>query len=170
MTSNQMLSDVLAFLKDTHQADVVAAAEWDKMTRGRLPFTEEHQAMKTFRRREALIARLEAVTPETSAAHERELEEVMKERDYAQDVLQDVHIVLGGDGEWKGRLPPQEPPDSGDLHLDVPALARERMAELACWHEQCTGKHGSQMPCVASVKTPSATDDPHSDLPVELNP
>lgn len=89
---------------------------------------------------------------ETPTPHERELEEVMKERDHAQDVLQDVHIVLGGDGEWKGRLPPQEPPDSGDLHLDVPALARERMAELACWHEQCTGKHGSQMPCVASVK------------------
>lgn len=85
---------------------------------------------------------------DVAARHERELDEAMKERDYAQDVLQDVHIVLGGDGEWKGKLPPQEPPDSGDLHLDVPALARERMAELAAWHESCTGRHGSQSHCV----------------------
>lgn len=61
--------------------------------------------------------------------------QLMEERDRAQDALQDTHIALGGDGEWVGRLPPQEPPDSGDLHLDVPALARKRMTELALMHE-----------------------------------
>jgi len=69
------------------------------------------------------------------AAHEPpaecpDCEKALEERDYAQDKLQETHIALGGDGEWSGRMPPQEPPDSGDLHLDVPALAAERMAEL----------------------------------------
>jgi len=57
-------------------------------------------------------------------------DELLGERDRAQDALQDTHIALGGDGEWVGRSPPQPAPDSGDLHLDVPELARERMGEL----------------------------------------
>jgi hypothetical protein len=61
---------------------------------------------------------------------EDDLAEALKERDWAQDCLQRTHIALGGDGEWTGKLPPQEPPDSGDLHYDVPALAAERMAEI----------------------------------------
>jgi hypothetical protein len=57
-------------------------------------------------------------------------DELIGERDHAQDALQDTHIALGGDGEWVARSPSWAPPDSGDLHLDVPELARERMAEL----------------------------------------
>lgn len=57
-------------------------------------------------------------------------DEYLTERDRAQDALQETHMALGGDGEWKGKLPPQPAPDSGDLHLDVPALARERMEEI----------------------------------------
>ncbi len=55
----------------------------------------------------------------------------LEERDDAQDALQAAHLALGGDGEWVGRIPPQSPPDSGDLRLDVPALAKERMQELS---------------------------------------
>ena len=60
-------------------------------------------------------------------AHLRALEE----RDEAEDALQKTHIKLGGDGEWVGKMPSQCPPDSGDLRLDVPALAKERMQELS---------------------------------------
>jgi len=59
-----------------------------------------------------------------------DLAEALTERDWAQDCLQRTHIALGGDGEWTGKLPPEMPPDSGDLHYDVPALAAERMAEI----------------------------------------
>jgi hypothetical protein len=31
------------------------------------------------------------------------------------------------------------------------AEAREQAEELAQWHAECTGKHGSQMPCVERV-------------------
>jgi hypothetical protein len=60
----------------------------------------------------------------------KQCDELIGERDRAQDALQDTHLALGGDGEWKGKLPPEPAPDSGDLHLDVPELARERMTEL----------------------------------------
>ncbi len=75
----------------------------------------------------AMIERLE---------RERDTEErdcciVMDERDRATDVIGDVHRILGGDGEWCGRLPPQDPPDSGDLHLDLPVLAEDVMRQLA---------------------------------------
>jgi hypothetical protein len=56
-------------------------------------------------------------------------DELIGERDRAQDALQETHIALGGDGEWKGKLPPEPAPNSGDLHLDVPELAREIMSE-----------------------------------------
>lgn len=87
-----LIADVLQFLKDTHQADVVAAAEWDKMTRGKLPFTEEHQAMKTFRRREALIARIERGAHETPAP--RSLAQAKDAAEKAFDEWNDVTGVF----------------------------------------------------------------------------
>src|SRR5690606_27934210 len=77
-----------------------------------------------------------AVIDETlRASHEppaecQQCDELICERDRAQDALQDTHIALGGNGEWVARSPSWPPPDSGDLHLDVPELARERMADL----------------------------------------
>lgn len=52
----------------------------------------------------------------------------MDERDAAQDALADTHIALGGDGKWVARMPQPNPPDSGDLVLDVPVLASEVLA------------------------------------------
>jgi hypothetical protein len=66
-----------------------------------------------------------------NAELDKQLDEVMKERDEAEDALQNAHIALGGDGEWVGRLPPQEPPESGDLRFDVPELAKLLSAENA---------------------------------------
>lgn len=61
---------------------------------------------------------------------DRSEDQLIGERDRAQDALQETHIALGGDGEWVGRSPPQPAPDSGDLVIDVPELARERFAEI----------------------------------------
>jgi len=69
---------------------------------------------------------------ESLAARVRELDDsldrTMAERDAAQDALADTHIALGGDGEWVARMPQPNPPDSGDLVLDVPVLASEVLA------------------------------------------
>lgn len=56
---------------------------------------------------------------------ERACLEVIGQRDHANKSLQETHIALGGNGEWCGKLPPEEPPNSGDLSLDVPELAAE---------------------------------------------
>jgi len=79
----------------------------------------------------ARIRTLEAAARE----HERELDEVMEERDRYSDALLDTSMTMGGP-EWCAKLPPEEPPNSGDLARDVPLLAaasreRERLyAEL----------------------------------------
>lgn len=62
---------------------------------------------------------------------DRALEEEIEHRDRAYDALVDAHIALGGDGEWVAKLPPESPPTSGDLHKDVPELARQLHAHLA---------------------------------------
>lgn len=72
-------------------------------------------------RKDAEIADLR----KTVESQEDALDEVMKERDWAQDCLQETHIALGGDGEWTGKIPAELPPNSGDLHYDVPVLAAE---------------------------------------------
>lgn len=61
----------------------------------------------------------------TLSDERRACSEVIDQRDRAQDALQETHIALGGDGEWCGWLPPEPAPNSGDLHIDVPELARE---------------------------------------------
>lgn len=53
--------------------------------------------------------------------------EVMEERDRACDALLECSMILGGP-EWCGKLPPEPPPNSGDLHLDVPELCRQLVA------------------------------------------
>lgn len=79
---------------------------------------------------DALRARLARVTVERNEAKEAqeraevEMEEIMRLRDNAEDAIQDIHIALGGGGEWKGKLPPENPPDSGDLKADTPVLAK----------------------------------------------
>lgn len=57
--TDTLRADVLAFLRKEHVADISAISELETMT-GRGLFTEEDEAMKTFRAREALIAKLEA--------------------------------------------------------------------------------------------------------------
>ena len=71
--------------------------------------------------RDAEVERLQARVER----EESDCLEVIQERDWAQDCLQKAHIALGGDGEWTCKMPSPEPPDSGDLHYDVPALAEE---------------------------------------------
>lgn len=73
---------------------------------------------------------------ERAKALDRWLDNVLKERDHAQDALQKTHIALGGDGEWCAKLPPEEPPESGDLHYDVPALAEQLHSQLAAQQAQ----------------------------------
>jgi hypothetical protein len=41
----------------------------------------------------------------------------------------------------------------GEKIEDLIAERDEAVALAAMWHESCTGKHGSQMPCVSPVKT-----------------
>jgi hypothetical protein len=74
------------------------------------------------------LARQLADARDHAARLDHDLDVVMSERDAAQDALQETHIALGGDGEWVAKIPEEEPPHSGDLHADVPALAAELFA------------------------------------------
>jgi hypothetical protein len=67
---------------------------------------------------------------ERADAAERDALQLIDERDSAEDALQKAHIALGGDGEWTAKLPPEESPESGDLRLDVPALAESLSEDL----------------------------------------
>lgn len=103
-SSNSLLEDVLAFLKATHQADVIAWAEWDQMTKGKLPYGESHEAIKTFRKREALISRIESVSVETVGsdvtALRRVIERHVKWRETALGFLRQVIDGRGAEDEW----------------------------------------------------------------------
>lgn len=63
--------------------------------------------------------------------------QIINERDRAERALQEAHVALGGDGEWAARIPRPAPPDSGDLALDVPELARQIMADREDALRQC---------------------------------
>lgn len=85
-------------------------------------------------RPDVVIARLRAKIEQTDRNYvslDKSEDQVMLERDSAEDALQETHLALGGDGEWPRKMPPELPPHSGDLRLDVPALAAELSAELA---------------------------------------
>lgn len=56
-------------------------------------------------------------------------DETLAERDAYSDALAEASLILGGP-EWCAKLPPEEPPDSGDLTQDVPELCRQLSAQL----------------------------------------
>lgn len=60
---SNLMSDVLAFLRLEHQADTIALEFFNKGVIPGVAFTEADESMKTYRAREALIARLSAVMP-----------------------------------------------------------------------------------------------------------
>lgn len=65
-------------------------------------------------------------------AHTRTIEQ----RDALEEQIEAVYRALGGDGEWCAKLPPEEPPDSGDLGADALALAKA--ATLAIAQHACS--------------------------------
>ena len=67
------------------------------------------------------IGRLRAELGSERRVHELDIDQ----RDLAQDALEEAYYALGGDREdaWICRVPEPAPPDSGDLHKDVPVLA-----------------------------------------------
>lgn len=73
-------------------------------------------------------------------ATEESESQLMDERDRAQDALQETHIALGGDGEWVGRTYHVDPPESGDLHLDVPVLAAQIFSQLSLARTNALGE------------------------------
>lgn len=58
------------------------------------------------------------------SAEDRSHTGTIVERDRLSDAIQATHIALGGDGECAAG-------ETGDLAIDVPALARERVSEIA---------------------------------------
>lgn len=50
---------------------------------------------------------------------------LIERRDALEDQIEAIYYALGGDGEWCAKLPPEEPPNSGDLGADALALATE---------------------------------------------
>ena len=86
------------------------------------------------------------------AKNDADLERALQERDRAQDALLEASEAMGGP-EWCAKIPPEEPPDSGDLHRDVPELCRnlvdrlkeaekdaERWQTLLSQHNSITGE------------------------------
>lgn len=55
----------------------------------------------------------------------------VEERDNREDQIERIYRALGGTGEWCAKVPPQPPPESGDLGEDSVALAENLMAELS---------------------------------------
>lgn len=65
---------------------------------------------------------------EQAVRDDESLGQVMDERDRAEDALLESSMALGG-GEWCVKLPSEDPPDSGNLCLDVPELCRQLVAD-----------------------------------------
>jgi hypothetical protein len=57
--------------------------------------------------------------------------DLIGQRDRFESEIEDIYRALGGEGEWTAKLPPQPPPDSGDLAADALELARRLVAQLA---------------------------------------
>lgn len=58
-------------------------------------------------------------------------EEVIEERDRFEREVSEIHRALGGDGEFVTKVPPQEPPHSGDPFLDSLAIIDQKLAIVA---------------------------------------
>lgn len=74
------------------------------------------------------------------ADYERDMLQVIGERDKAQETITDCAALFGEQYEWVARIPAEYPPDSGDLHLDLPCLIKDMLAEveqLQSKYEQC---------------------------------
>jgi hypothetical protein len=76
-----------------------------------------------------LLAEVTALR-EKAAREDRIQGELIDERDRACDALLEASLAMDG-SEWCGKLPPEPPPNSGDLHLDVPELARQLREKVA---------------------------------------
>lgn len=111
-----------------------------------------------------LRAKLEAAERDA----ERGDEKLIDQRDALEDAIQEIHVALGGDGEWVGRLPPEEPPNSGDLKLDALELAKaaardtERLNALEQMLIQGEETHVSF--CVKDDADCDADDHPHFEI------
>lgn len=62
---------------------------------------------------------------------ETEVLEEIGNRDHLGDQITEIYAALGGEGEWCARIPPQEPPNSGDLGEDARFLAAQAMERQA---------------------------------------
>lgn len=63
------------------------------------------------------------------AEHERDMLQVIDERDKAEDTITDCAALFGDQYEWVARIPAELPPNSGDLHDDLPCLIKDMLAE-----------------------------------------
>lgn len=115
------------------------------------------------KRREVAEAKLAEAEQERDAAYEA-AGKVIDERDLREEQIEQIYAALGGEGEWRGVLPPQEPPDSGDLGADALALAHdlkarvERLEDLLGLlripvSEACTYEGGLEASLYVSVDT-----------------
>jgi hypothetical protein len=65
------------------------------------------------------------------AAEQREGSKAIDECDRREKQIEAIYEALGGEGEWMGRMPPEEPPNSGDLGEDAKALAERARGRIA---------------------------------------
>ena len=102
---------------------------WEVLSAAPAMCDELDQANAAIAELELNVTFLSSKLEELVRAESKMLEQVMDERDSCEFAIQAAHVELGGDGEWAGKLPPQNPPNSGDLRLDVVALAMALKAE-----------------------------------------
>lgn len=89
-----------------------------------------------------------------NAESDDSLSRAIDERDAAQDALSTAHIELGGDGEWVCKMgaAADSPPNSGDLVLDVPALASKVRARAERAEAELAAMKRSQHGTVQAVR------------------
>lgn len=84
-------------------------------------------------------------------------EEIDRERQKYQDAIVKIHRALGGDGIWLMRLPPELPPNSGEVDLDALDMAKDLVYDLRVAEElieRCApavAMLSSMMKCVGLV-------------------
>lgn len=89
---------------------------------------EAEEATREYNRERAENAKLRAAAERL----DRDAERAIRNQESAEAAIQTAHVALGGDGEWVAR-PGQTLPagETGDLRVDVPALASRLKAENA---------------------------------------
>jgi hypothetical protein len=88
------------------------------------------EANKLMRDKASGWAVLRDVLDQQNTKSERALEEVIEDRDRFGQAITDTHVALGFDGEWTAK-PGRTfvAGETGDLAIDVPALARDMRSE-----------------------------------------